>query len=330
MKNSQSIAATKRTEILSELSRIQGHAGDRYVARGPWRMRARELTAGSVTARLSRSRIPGLGPKVVGGLLAQAICRRHIDLPVQNEALQLADSGDRVRTFDPDEGASRKLVVRDSKYGRGVEADLDVRTTLLVDAGVPHPRVRTSERRRDHILVDEELVSGRRFMPPIDRHRIPEGLMAPLARLYEQAGVKRVALTDWLGPDLAGALAAIDDPEPALRHARHLVDRNPMVSLGFGHGDLLPSNLAVRRRDVCFLDWETAGYAPIGFDLLRLWRKYPRVSALADSAADLVKRYQTGPLDLRDTASLSLAIGYRSARSKRAWVTLARWSQLTG
>jgi hypothetical protein len=265
----------------------------------------------------------------VGGLFAQAVCRRHTDLPVQNEALQLADSGDRVRTFDPREGTTRKLVARDSKYGRGVETDRDVRISLLADAGVPHPRVWRHESRRDYILVEEELVCGRRFLPPIDRHRVPDALVAPLGRLYAQAGIKQVPLADWLGPELAHALTAGGDGEPALRHASELVDRNPLVSLGFGHGDLLPSNLAVSRRGVCFLDWETAGYAPIGFDLLRLWRKYPRVSGLARGAAELVRRYQTGFLDLRDTASLSLAIGYRRARSRRARVTLARWAQLS-
>lgn len=329
MRNTEPTGASKRAEILHELARIQGHAGDSYVARGPWRVRARDLTAPRLVARLFRPQIPGLGPKVVSGLVANALWRPYDELPIQNEAVQLADSGERIRTFDPQEGSSRKLVLRDSKYGKGVEADLNVRRTLLVDARVPHPRLRNSERRGDHILVQEDLVSGRRFLPPIDQRRISDGLVEPLSRLYTQAGLKQAALGEWLGAGVAQAISELQDPHPALRRARELVDRNPMITLGFGHGDLLPSNLAVSRDGVYFLDWETAGYAPVAFDLLRLWRKYPRVAALARGAGNLVGRHQAGAIDLRDTASLSLAVGCLRGTSKRARIALSQWTRLS-
>ncbi|MBK1669483.1 hypothetical protein CKO28_15700 [Rhodovibrio sodomensis] len=332
MDNSEPERATKRSALLCELARVQGHHGDSYVARGPWRVRARDLTATRLAARLFRPQIPGLGPKIVGGLAVSARWRAHVDLPIQNEAVQIADSGERVRTFDPKDGSSHKLVLRDSKYGKGVDADLSVRHGLLVDARVPHPRVRNSARWGDHIMIQEELVSGRRFLPPIDRGRIPEGLVEPLSRLYAQAGPKQVPLAEWLGPGRAQAIAALEaglGPDtPALRRARRLVERNPMITLGFGHGDFLPSNLAVSRDGVCFLDWETAGYAPVAFDLLRLWRKYPRVTALARGAGVLVHRYQTGAIDLRDTASLSLALCCLGGTSDRARLALRQWTHL--
>jgi hypothetical protein len=120
----------------------------------------------------------------------------------------------------------------------------------------------------------------------------------------------------------------MDDGAPALRRARRLVEQNPMITLAFGHGDFLPSNLAVSRDGVCFLDWETAGYAPVAFDLLRLWRKYPRVTALARGAGALLYRHQTGAIDLRDTASLGLALGCLGGTSDRARLALRQWTRL--
>jgi aminoglycoside phosphotransferase (APT) family kinase protein len=329
MKTPDETAAAKRAAILSELGRRQGHGGARYIPSGPWWVHAREIAPDRLIGRLLGPQIPGLGPKVVTGCAVARATGRHAELPVENEAVQLAGSGDRVRTFDAREGCSRKLVVRDSKYGRGLETDIEVRRELLATAGVPHPRVWTYAPDATHALVREELVAGRRFIPYIDRRIVWDALAEPLSRLYAAAGVREVPLSDYLGQPTAAQVVRLADGAGPLQHAKRLVERNPAITLAFGHGDLLPSNLAVNRSGVVFLDWETAGYAPVAFDLLRLWRKYPKVSALAQAARGLIARHQTGRIDLRDTASLALAIGSLRPITNRTRIAMRHWSALS-
>ena len=89
--------------------------------------------------------------------------------------------------------------------------------------------------------------------------------------------------------------------------ARALVAANPRVATVFGHEDLLPSNIAVSRSGLVLLDWETAGDMLVGYDLLRLWLKCPKVKALESGAARMVARWQTDGLSLADTVALRLA-----------------------
>ena len=131
-----------------------------------------------------------------------------------------------------------------------------------------------------------------------------------------------------MGTSVAERILSLASATAVVHHAQAVLRENPLITAGFAHGDLLPSNLAVDRNAVVFLDWETAGYAPVGFDLLRLWRKYPRTRAFLNGADTLIRRHQGGALDLRDTASLQLAIGLLSASPRRTRAALQIWPRL--
>lgn len=317
-----------RTAILAAFARWQGHHGDRYVAYGPWRVTARQLALPAALPRLIRPRVPGLGPKVMANLLANRSLRGVEHLPIENDAVQLADAGTRVRSFDHGRDVSRKLVVRQSKYGAGAERDLQVRRDLLPRASVRHPRVWASDHDAVHVFIEEELVRGRRFAPYLDFRHVDSALVDPLSRLYETAGLRAMPVTEAIGAQVAEQILGLAADTPVVRHAQAILRADPQIAAGYGHGDLLPSNLAVDRDGVVFLDWETAGYAPVGFDLLRLWRKYPRTKAFLTGAGTLIRRHQDRALDLPDTASLQLAIGLLTAAPKRTRAALQIWPRL--
>jgi hypothetical protein len=264
----------------------------------------------------------------MAGMLANRGLHGIEHLPIENDAVQLAESGARVRAFDYATGASRKLVRLDSKYGAGVERDLAVRGELLVRARVRHPELRHSARDATHVFVEEELVQGRRFAPYLDFRHLEGSLTEPLSRLYDTAGIRHLPVAEAIGATLADRILALDAESAVVRHAQALLRGNAVIAAGFAHGDLLPSNLAVDRAGVVFLDWETAGYAPVGFDLLRLWRKYPRTRAFLRGAQALIDRHQDRGLDLRDTASLQLAMGLLVAAPKRTHAALHAWPRL--
>lgn len=308
-------AAEARAEIIAALGRFQGHSSGEYVGRGTWYLALRQLSAARVCPRLIRPAIPGLGPKVYWGLIANRMRLSKVTLPVDNTALQVAESGTRVRAFEANVGVSRKLIKRDSKYGCGVGTDLAVRNGPLSQANVRYPVVYRTQEVSGYVFIEEALVYGRRFHPIIDARLTRDHLVEPLSRLYVTVGVRTVPLTEALGAATVKRLLSLETDRTFLRRAQALIYENSDITVAFGHGDLLPSNLAVDRSGVVFLDWETAGYTPVGFDLLRLWRKYPRVKALASGAATLIRRHQSRPLGLYDTACLQLAVGLLGART---------------
>jgi hypothetical protein len=317
MKRNEDTSQRAREEISALFGEVQGHAAANYVQRGAWYLAAERLYAPGTLPRLARPEIPGFGPKVYWGLLLNRITGHQVRLPLNNTAIQIAKNGKRIRAFEPELDLTRKLVSRDSKYGRGIATDLSVRQGPLTEAGVRHPALRTTREVDGHVFFEEELIRGRRFHPQLDGRLTASHLVDPLSRLYATVGLRTVALTEALGNATVDRLLALDTDKGFVRHAHALIDRNPRVTVAFGHGDLLPSNLAVDRTGITFLDWETAGYALVGFDLLRLWRKYPRAKPLARGAATLIRRHQTGPVSFYDTACLQLAIGLLGARKPR-------------
>jgi hypothetical protein len=303
-----------REEISALFGEVQGHTATNYVKRGAWYLAAERLYTPGTLPRLARPEIPGFGPKVYWGLLLNRITGHRVRLPLNNTVVQIAENGKRIRAFEPELGLTRKLVSRDSKYGRGIATDLSVRQGTLTEAGVRHPALRTTREVAGHVFFEEELIRGRRFRPQVDGRLTATHLVEPLSRLHATVGLRTFALTEALGNATVDRLLALDIDTGIVRRVHALIDRNPRVTVAFGHGDLLQSNLAVDRTGVVFLDCETAGYALVGFDLLRLWRKYPRVKPLARGAATLIRRHQSGPLSFYDTACLQLAIGLLGAR----------------
>jgi hypothetical protein len=330
MPDVETTAADERTAILDAFARWQGHdQGGRYVAYGPWRVNTGQLTVPAALAGLVHRRIPGFGPKVIGNVLANRALRDACYLPIENDAVQLAESGARIRSFDHADGVSRKLVRLDSKYGAGVETDLAVRRDLLPQAAVPHPRVHASDRDAVHVFIQDELVHGRRFAPLRDSRHAHTTLVTPLSRLYAAAGLRAMPVADALGAFTAERILGLTSELPVVRHAQAILRRNPRVTAGFGHGDLLPSNLAVTKDGVVFLDWETACYAPVGFDMIRLWRKNPRSRAFLSGAQTLIRWHQRYNFNLRDTASLQISIGLLAAAPRRTRPALKTWRHLT-
>ena len=328
MSDPQPSFAPERADILDTFARWQVHQGSRYVARGPWRVKTHQLAFPAALPRLIQPRVPGLGPKVMAGLLANRSLRAIEDLPIDNDAVQLAETGTRVRSFDHDAGISRKLVRLDSKYAAGAGRDLAVRRDLLIRAQVPHPALRYSAQDATHVFVEEDLVTGRRFAPYLDCRHVGRSLVEPLSRLYRSAGLRHMPIADAMGTPIAERVLALPPDTDLVRHAQALLRRNPLIAAGFSHGDLLPSNLAVARAGVVFLDWETAGYAPVGFDLLRLWRKYPRTAAFLRGAETLIRRHQDRALNLRDTTSLQLSMGLLVVAPKRTRAARKYWPKL--
>ncbi|MBK1697457.1 phosphotransferase [Rhodovibrio salinarum] len=278
----------------------------RFVRQGPWLVRRGLIARLALGPFVSRS-IPGLAAERAPRLVAGALSGHGVDLRIEADALQVAASGGRVRTFDLSAATSSKLVVRDSRYGAGTERELHVRQSILPGTGVGFPPVHWSSADDTYIFLVEDLIHGRRFTPRRDARLIASGLVEPLMQLAEAQETRRVPLTEALGVKVAAAIAGDARPDPILERARALVQANPSVVTIFGHGDLLPSNIAVSRTGLVLLDWETAGEMLVGYDLLRLWLKYPRIKALQTGARKMVARFQTSDLSLADTVALRLA-----------------------
>jgi hypothetical protein len=128
-----------REEISALFGEVQGHTATNYVKRGAWYLAAERLYTPGTLPRLARPEIPGFGPKVYWGLLLNRITGHRVRLPLNNTVVQIAENGKRIRAFEPELGLTRKLVSRDSKYGRGIATDLSVRQGTLTEAGVRHP-----------------------------------------------------------------------------------------------------------------------------------------------------------------------------------------------
>lgn len=310
--------------ILAAMGRWVPGGDRRFVPQGPWLVR-RDLIARLPIAYFASESIPGLAVKRVPGLAAAALRGAGVDLPLEADALQVAAGGDRVRAFDLATARSSKLVVQDSRYGAGTERELYVRQSVLPGTGVGFPPVHEHASDGTYIFLTEQLVQGRRFSPRRDRRLIEAELVEPLMRLAEAQEVRVAPLADVLGASVAWAIRNDQRADPILARARAVVAANPPVATVYGHGDLLPSNIAVSRSGLVLLDWESAGDMLVGYDLLRLWLKYPDVTALETGAARMVASLQTAGLSLADTVALRLAqvlaVSGRPVRAaaRRSW-----------
>jgi hypothetical protein len=256
---------------------------------------------GTLTLYLSMlydSRVPGLDRTNIYGLLKNGLTRgaNRISFSSQAEAIQLSDTGDRLRSFQITDRHGRqtlKIVAKEHERYGDRRREATVREELARLGTVRFPRLQASFEDAGFHYSCEELVLGRRFSAWLDRAAFKADILPQLTATYRAYGVERQSLSRFLPTDLVAkvetALGADQRSAGFIRDLRAVVERNGLVCVSLCHGDLVPSNLAISKTGVVFLDWERSGPGVIAFDLLRIPRKYPRMGHFVAAVRDALE-----------------------------------------
>lgn len=195
-----------------------------------------------------------------------------------------AASGFRLRSFYPHHGVSLRLQSRGRR--NGIQ-----RSVAAYHAVSPHddqlmPRlVDHHDRRPARNYLVEEIVEG---VQASSRHipDIAHEVARRLHRVQQGLGTEHRSLSSLTHQLLAERWAGFvndHEVEPAVnQHVLRLIERDDLLEVGFGHGDLVASNIALRSQDIVLLDWEYAGAHPIAFDLGKLHVSTPRPEVTLD------------------------------------------------
>ncbi len=250
-------------------------------------------------------------------------------LPTSADCLQINLGGTRLRAFDLRRDRSYKVVAVDSRYGGSTENEVRVRRDVLPGSGIAFPRVHTLGRHGGYLMMEEELVHGRRWNVRRDGDRFEQDIAAPLSRLIQHFGLDRRPLSSLLPADSRAVLADTDHGLPLVAHLRALIERNPQVAVSLCHGDLSASNVAVGPGGAVFLDWEKAREHFVGYDLLMMARGYAGQRHIQGCARRFFTRFQGGALDFAD--GLALQMLEDRVSHVQAWDDLSEvWQRVAG
>jgi hypothetical protein len=172
-----------------------------------------------------------------------------------------------------------------------------------------------------HAWLVEELVPGRPI--PADEWAVhaPQ-VLAGLARLWIGAGVSRRPLERVLSPARARAALLAASSERDIDHAM-LAERVQRLFAGGGdiltgwcHGDPIHANFLRVDGGFVLLDWEAAGYRPLGWDGSKVVSTLDDPLAVGASIADTMKAVG-GPASLPWVEQMAVGCMVRLARSRR-------------
>ena len=290
----------------------------RYVGNNDWLVRPNYLTRLTLyPLGLARPRIPGLHRTNVYGLLRSRLLQQRARTPLAShaEALQFGKDGERLRLFYLG-GAGRRLTAKSwpmaSAAAEAARREVELRKRLQTLRSVALPRIESVMEERGRLYIAEELIVGRRFSVYLDKRTFQRQLLPQLAATYRALDIESRPLGDFLSPDLEAQVEAILAPLANAGEFRSrlagTIAANPSVAAGLGHGDLLPSNLAVSGGRIYLLDWGQARVMPLAFDLLRLATKYPRVGYLTAGVFHLAEvEFPTPACGFADLLTVYLA-----------------------
>lgn len=253
-------------------------------------------------------RIPGLGRAHSLRLLINFDGLHH--LASASLGFQFKIDGTRMRAFlsGPEGMLCIKAVANGSDLATRTRQELAIRAQLKEFGHLRLPRIERVEDTEHYLFLFEEFINGRRFSGRRDAGLFIDKGLPQLVATYLAHGVSRRPLSDALASDFLPALETIPAPAAFISHTRGVVTANPLVSFSLCHGDLLPSNICIRRGEVIFIDFDRAGEGVLAFDLFRLLLKYPRIATLQQGVtAALRHSFEMQPQNIADLMAVYLA-----------------------
>lgn len=306
--------------ILQALGTVEerlGHiapTGTRFVVRQPWLFRAGwrlELLGQLLTRNVFA--IPGLQPAHILGLIAgnEAAQRLPTRIRTHADAMQINDAHTRLRAFylprTGKSGRSLKLISRDAPdLVEEMLRETAIRRTIETDDTITVPPLREVIEDDGYVGLTEEMVLGRRFTLLLDVPLFVESGIPQLVATYRALGCRRTRFSEFVPRDLEVRLRAIRGTAALADTVARARAEDPEVTVGTCHGDLIPSNLAVSRGSLYFLDWGRSHSGLLAHDLCMLPFKDPRFTLpiIAAAREALVRDLETS----RESADAQIAL----------------------
>lgn len=277
----------------------------RFVARRPWLFRAGwrlELLGQLLTRNVFA--VPGLQPAHVLGLIAGNERSAHLPAYIRThaDAMQINGSHTRLRAFYlPRTGRSArslKLVsceapnlISEMRQEIGIRRQVEDIGTICV------PPLGEVIEGNDYLCMTEDMVLGRRYTLLLDVPLFIETGLPQLAATYRALGYRRERYSAFVPSDLDTKLRKIRGTGGLADAVARAQEADLEVSAGLCHGDLVPSNLAVSRDTLYFLDWGRSHDGLLAHDLCMLPFKDPRLTLPMIRAVreTLVRNLDTAP-----------------------------------
>lgn len=283
------------------LSQFTDGPEDDFIWFRTWMVRREYLKGLSGVADCLRH-IPGLRKRMIvalwnGNRLDPKVRHRF---PFSCDALQIAENGNRARSFSITRNKTVKAVSRHSRYGENTSAELAVRLNILPKSDIKVPRILHHEQGDDYIRFEEEMVRGRIYSHWRDAPRFWGEIGAPLMKVCDAQGIDYKPLSEVLDQPFISLIMGANTVSAPCAAAKALLERNPIVAAGFSHGDTVSSNMIVGADGLYLVDWEPSARRYAGFDFARLAMRYPWSSHYAQAAKDVFDRYQQGRFTLAD------------------------------
>lgn len=288
------------TRALDILKTLDGEGPIRAFAwERAWLARRDLLSGAFVNPQNPLRRIPGLRYHRLPKLLFSSWREESMKIATSADAVQVGDTGLRLRAFFSADKSTLKVVREDSHYGPATVRELALRADIA-GHGLKIPRVDGQETKNGFLFVREQMVEGRSFNVRCDRTLFCPQIVDPLAAFYERSGISFMPLSDALGP-MAGFIA---QQGTALSK---LLEKNPQVAVSLCHNDVVSSNLAVTKEGVYFLDWGFAIQSLCGRDFVRIGRKYLRYPDIREHLRAKISRLQKGAMSLNEMLAVQQA-----------------------
>ena len=289
---------TQALEILRQIDGHDGGAVSTFVWRKAWLVRSNLLAGAILGAKSPLRKIPCLRYSRLLGLLASGWREKPVDIATDADAIQVGKNGDRLRSFLCQKGITLKVVRENSHYGPATLREIGLRSKMT-GSSLLVPKLIGHERKNGFLFVREQLIEGRSYNIRRDRHRFCTQVVAPLAAFYEHTGITMMPLSDALGPMTAFLAGGRLDGTMFARLSA-LIAENPRVAVSLCHNDVLPSNLAVTREGVYFLDWGFAISTLCGRDFVRMGVEYMGDAAIRECMQSHISRFHRSRLGLED------------------------------
>jgi hypothetical protein len=289
---------TQATEILRQIEDGRAPRAP-FVWRKAWLARRDLVIPALLNGASPLRRIPGLRYSRLMGLASGLWREKPFEIATPADAVQVSESGDRLRAFRIGDPTTLKVVREASaRYGAPTLREIALRAEIKKKTGLLVPGVQGHESKNGFLFVREELVEGRSYNVRKDRKLFSEHVIAPLASFYERYGLAEKPLAEALGPLAAFALQ--DGKGKVSQRTIDLVSANPQVAVGLCHNDIVPSNLAVSRKGVYFLDWGMADMGICGKDFVRIGKYYLNDAGIRERMQAHIAQLQKNRLNLDD------------------------------
>lgn len=218
-------------------------------------------------------RIPGLRFKHLTALFLSSYCDEPFEIATDAEAIQVDDSGSRLRSFMLKQQTTVKVVRADTRYGPQTNHEFETRAQIAARSSLLVPKCGERYTKQGLIFLREQMIEGRIFNVRRDKRIFCPQVVEPLTKFYEEWGVTMTPLCEAIMPLASFAAQGRLTPELQAKLSP-LLAANPMAAVSLCHNDILSSNLAVSKNGVYFLDWGVSAPSLCGLDFFKIGKFY--------------------------------------------------------